>query len=194
MRNNPRAVSSDDRDRHLREELLARRPVYDGRLLHVFEDTVRLPAGREARREVVEHIGAVAVVATAADGRVVLVRQWRHAMRRALWEVPAGTREPGEDPAATAARELLEETGYTAARWHRLGRGAVSPGYSSEEIWFFAAGELTGGTSTPDADELLDVELYGAADIARLAGEGEVDLKTLSGLALAGIRLDGAGG
>lgn len=190
MPNNPRAVSSNDRDRHLREELLARRPVYDGRLLHVFEDTVRLPAGRQARREVVEHIGAVAVVATATDGRVVLVRQWRHAMRRALWEVPAGTREPGEDVDETARRELLEETGYTAARWRELGHGAVSPGYSSEEIWFYLAGELTGGASTPDADELLDVQLFSAAEIARMAGAGEVDLKTLSGLALAGVRLD----
>jgi ADP-ribose pyrophosphatase len=126
------AVSTDDR--HLREEPLRRRRVYEGKLLHVFEDIVRLPEGREARREVVEHIGAVTVVATAADERVVLVRQWRHATGRALWELPAGTREPGEDPAATAARELTEETGYAAAEWRELGHGPVSPGYSSEEI------------------------------------------------------------
>jgi ADP-ribose pyrophosphatase len=187
-------VSSTDPDRHLREELHGRRPVYDGRLLHMFEDTVRLPSGREARREVVEHPGAVAVVATAGDGRVVLVRQWRHALRRALWEVPAGTREPGEDPAQTARRELAEETGYTAAQWRELGHAAVSPGYSSEEIWFYLAGGLTGGTSAPDADELLDVELFSTDDVARMADAGDVDLKTLSGLALAGIRLDHADG
>ncbi len=115
-------------DDHLREEPLRRRPVYEGRLLHVFEDTVRLPSGREARREVVEHIGAVTVVATDADARVVLVRQWRHATGRALWELPAGTREPGEDPAATARRELTEETGYGAREWRELGHGPVSPG------------------------------------------------------------------
>ena len=194
MRNNPRAVSSNDPDRRLREEMRERRPVYDGRLLHVFEDTVRLPEGREARREVVEHPGAVAIVATAPDGRVVLVRQWRHALRRALWEIPAGTRQPGEEPAATARRELTEETGYTAARWRELGHAAVSPGYSSEEIWFFQAGELTDGASSPDPDELLDVDLFSPADIARLAGDSEVDLKTISGLALAGIRPDGADG
>jgi ADP-ribose pyrophosphatase len=184
------AVSSTERDRHLREEMQARRPVYDGRLLHVFEDTIHLPSGREARREVVEHPGAVAVVATAADGRMVLVRQWRHAMRRALWEIPAGTREPGEDPGATARRELAEETGYTAASWRELGCAAVSPGYSSEEIWFFLARELTSGESAPDGDELLDVELFSADDIARMAADGDVDLKTVSGLALAGIRLN----
>jgi len=104
------------------------------------------------------------------------------------------TREPGEDPAQTARRELAEETGYTAARWRELGHAAVSPGYTSEEIWFYLAGGLTGGTSAPDADELLDVELFSTDDVARMAEAGDIDLKTLSGLALAGIRLDHADG
>lgn len=185
---------SEDRDSHLREDPIGRRPVYDGRLLHVFEDTVRIAGGTEARREVVEHPGAVAVVASTTDGRVVLVRQWRHAAGRALWEIPAGTREPREDPADTARRELTEETGYTAADWRALGRGLVSPGYCNEQIWFYAAGGLTEGSSSPDADERLDVELFTPGRVAELADKGEVDLKTLAGLALAGIRLDGAGG
>jgi ADP-ribose pyrophosphatase len=173
---------------------VGRRPVFEGRLLHVFEDTVRLPAGREARREVVEHIGAVAVVATADDNRVVLVRQWRHAVARALWELPAGTREKDEDPAETAHRELTEETGYRASRWRELGHGPVSPGYSSEEIWFFAAEGLTAGDTAPDADELLDVDLFDATQLADLARRGEVDLKTLAGLALTGVHLEHADG
>ncbi|MBJ7608649.1 MAG: NUDIX hydrolase [Candidatus Dormibacteraeota bacterium] len=181
-------MSSDDR--HLREELLSRRSVYDGRLLHAFEDSVRLPEGNEARRELVEHPGAVTIVARADDGRAVLVRQWRHAMRRAFWELPAGTREPGEDPDATARRELTEETGYHAKEWRELGHGPVSPGYSSEVIWFFSATGLTGGDSTPDVDELLDVGLFDHAQLSRMAAEGEVDLKTIAGLALAGIPLD----
>jgi ADP-ribose pyrophosphatase len=183
-------VSTDDR--HLREEPLRRRRVYEGRLLRVFEDTVRLPEGREARREVVEHVGAVTVVATAEDDRVVLVRQWRHAAGRALWELPAGTREPGEEPAATARRELTEETGYGAAEWRELGHGPVSPGYSSEEIWFFEAKGLTAGESAPDADELLDVELFDASQLTVMARDGQIDLKTLAGLALAGVALDHA--
>jgi ADP-ribose pyrophosphatase len=182
------AVSADDR--HLREEPLSRRPVFEGRLLHAFEDTVRLPNGREAHREVVEHIGAVTVVAIERDERVVLVRQWRHAVQRALWELPAGTRERGEEPSATAARELTEETGYTATEWRDLGHGPVSPGYSSEEIWFYLARGLTLGSIAPDPDELLDVELFGALELARMARDGEVDLKTLAGLALAGVALD----
>jgi ADP-ribose pyrophosphatase len=181
-------VTADDR--HLREEPLRRRAVFEGRLLHVFEDTVRLPDGREAVREVVEHIGAVTVVPTTDDGRVVLVRQWRHAAGRPLWELPAGTREPGEEPAQTARRELTEETGYSAGSWRELGHGPVSPGYSSEEIWFFSATDLTAGTSTPDPDERFDVEPFGRAELARMAQNGEVDLKTLAGLALAGICLD----
>jgi ADP-ribose pyrophosphatase len=185
-------VSNDDR--RLREEPLRRRRVYEGKLLHVFEDIVRLPAGREARREVVEHIGAVTVVATAEDDRVVLVRQWRHATGRALWELPAGTREPDEAPAATARRELTEETGYAATDWRELGHGPVSPGYSSEEIWFFEAKGLTAGDSAPDADELLDVGLFDASQLTTMARDGEIDLKTLAGLALAGVTLHHAHG
>ena len=168
--------------------------MYEGRLLHVFEDTVRLPHGGEARREIVEHVGAVTVVAIDDQDRVVLVRQWRHATGRALWELPAGTREPDEDPAGTARRELTEETGYGASDWRELGHGPVSPGYSSEEIWFFAARGLTAGDSTPDVDELLDVELFDAAQLTAMARAGEVDLKTLAGLALAGIALGATDG
>lgn len=191
MRNNP-PMGSDDR--HLHEQPLHRRSVFDGRLLRVFEDTVRLPSGTEARREVVEHPGAVTVVASDERDRVILVRQWRHAVGRALWELPAGTRETGENPAATARRELTEETGYAAAEWRELAHGPVSPGYSSEEIWFYAAHGLTAGASAPDADELLDVELFDASQLARLARLGEVDLKTLAGLALGGMRLGSADG
>ena len=189
MRNNP-PVTTTEPDRHLREEPLVRRDVYDGRLLHVFEDTVRLPGGREARREVVAHPGAVAVVAIAAERHVVLVRQWRHAVGRALWEIPAGTLELGEDPADCARRELTEETGFTATRWRALGRGPVSPGYSSEIIWFFAAEQLSAGDSAPDVDELLDVQAFPVAALAGMAAGGELDLKTLAGLALAGVALE----
>ena len=183
-------MSPSDADAHLREEPVGRRPAYGGRLLQVFEDTVRTADGTEARREVVEHPGAVAIVATDTDGRVVLVRQWRHATGHALWEVPAGTREPREQPADTARRELSEETGYSAREWRPLGHGAVSPGYSNEEIWFFAASGLTEGATAPDVDESLDVKLFTRGEVSRLAVDGDVDLKTLAGLALAGFRLD----
>ena len=171
---------------HLRETLLSRTPVFDGRLLKVYQDSVRLPDGRQAGREIVHHRGAVAVVAVAADGRVVLVRQWRHAMERAVWEIPAGTRDEGEEPAVTARRELAEETGYTAASWSSLGEAAVSPGYSQETLWFFLAEGLTDGEASTDTDETLDVRLFSGDEVLELVRAGATDMKTLAGLALAG--------
>ncbi len=171
---------------HLREKLVSRTPVFDGRLLHVYRDEVELPDGHRAGREVVHHRGAVGVVPIAADGRVVLVRQWRHAVERALWEIPAGTRDEEEDPANTARRELEEETGYTAASWRPLGQACVSPGYSRELLWFFLAEGLTEGSTSTDPDELIDVRLFTPPEILQLVAAGATDLKTLAGLALAG--------
>jgi ADP-ribose pyrophosphatase len=172
---------------HLRETLVARRPAYQGKLLRVFEDEVRLPDGRTARREIVHHRGAVAIVATDSAGGVILVRQWRHACEGALWEVPAGTRDEDEDPAVTARRELEEETGYTADRWRPLGQACVSPGYSRELLWFFRAEGLTAGAAATDPDELLDVRAFRPSEIGELARRGLTDCKTLGGLALAGL-------
>ncbi len=93
------------------EELVERTPIFAGELLKVFRDVVRLPDGKMARREVVEHPGSVGLVPVDALGRVILVRQWRHAVGQALWEIPAGTAAPAETPRETAERELQEETG-----------------------------------------------------------------------------------
>ncbi len=172
---------------HLRETLVARRTAYEGRLLRVHEDEVRLPGGREARREIVDHRGAVAIVATVPSGGIVLVRQWRHACGGALWEIPAGTRDQDEDPAHTARRELEEETGYRADRWRSLGQACVSPGYSGEILWFFRADGLTEGTPATDPDELLDVHAFHPDELAELVRSGQTDCKTVGGLALAGL-------
>lgn len=171
---------------HLRETLQSRTPVFEGRLLTAYQDTVRLPDGRSAGREIVHHRGAVGVVPVAPDGRIVLVRQWRHAMERALWEIPAGTRDEGEEPPTTARRELEEETGYTAGSWRSLGEACVSPGYSREMLWFFLATDLREGEPSADADETLDVRLFEPGEILQLVQAGATDLKTLAGLALAG--------
>ena len=172
---------------HLRETLLDRRSVYAGNLIRVYEDTVALPGGGTSRREVVHHRGAVAIVAVAPDSRVLLVRQWRHAVEGALWEIPAGTRDEGEEPLRTATRELREETGYTAARWRTLGQAYVSPGYSRELLSFFLADGLTEGEAALDADERLDARLFGADEVADLVRAGSTDCKTLAGLTLAGL-------
>jgi ADP-ribose pyrophosphatase len=171
---------------HLRETLTARRTVYSGRLLTIHEDDVRLVDGTPAKREVVAHPGAVAIVAIDADGRVVLVRQWRHPVDRALWELPAGTRDPDEPPLRTAARELAEETGLRAGDLRPLGAAPLTPGYSTEVMHFFLATGLTPGPTDRDIDERMDVAHHSREQLIGLIRAGEVDVKTIAGLGLAG--------
>jgi ADP-ribose pyrophosphatase len=177
----------------LREHPVERRTVFQGRLLTVHDDTVETADGNLAGREIVEHPGAVAIVATDDEGRVLLVRQWRHAVGRALWEIPAGTLTRGEDPEAAARRELAEETGYTAQVWERLGGGPVAPGYSAEILHLFAARQLRPGEPHTDPDENVIAQLFTAAEAAALIAEDGADLKTVAGLALAGFEVAAGG-
>jgi ADP-ribose pyrophosphatase len=125
------------------EETISRETIYRGRVLNLRVDRVRLPGQRDATREIVVHRGAVAIVALDADYNVLLIRQYRHAVERELVEIPAGTLEPGEDPAHTAARELEEETGYRAQHWEKLGYYFPSPGYTTEAIHLYLALNLS---------------------------------------------------
>jgi 8-oxo-dGTP pyrophosphatase MutT (NUDIX family) len=121
-----------------------------GSLVRVRTDTVRMPGGQTADREIVEHPGAVAVLGRGESGRVLMIRQYRHPVGRLLWEIPAGLRDkPGEPLLAAAERELLEETGYRAAGWRVLGDFFTSPGFSTERIRIFLA---TGLTRVPAAE------------------------------------------
>ena len=173
----------------LREHPVERRTVFQGRLLTVHDDTVETADGNLAGREIVEHPGAVAIVATDADGRVVMVRQWRHAVGRALWEIPAGTLTPGEEPESAARRELAEETGYTALTWERLAIGPVAPGYSGEMLHLFAARGLSPGNAHTDPDEHVIAQLFTEAEVGHLIAADAVDVKTIAGLALAGFQV-----
>ncbi|MCI6353187.1 MAG: NUDIX hydrolase, partial [Firmicutes bacterium] len=137
------------------EKTLESREVYRGRILRVREDRVRLPNGKEGVREVVEHPGGVGILALDGDD-VLLVKQYRYAFSRVLTEIPAGKREPGEDPFVTAQRELKEEIGATAEAWTDLGALIASPGCYGETLYLFLACELTFGETHPDADEFLE--------------------------------------
>ncbi len=174
---------------HLRETPTNRRLIHDGRLLKMYEDDVRLVDGTRAQREVVVHPGAVAIVAIDEHDRVVLVRQWRHAAGRALWELPAGTMDPGEAPLVTAERELAEETGLRTAAVVPLVAAPLTPGYSTEVMHFFLAMELTEGPTDRDVDERMDVARFDHEGIALLLAEGALDVKTIAGLGLAGWNL-----
>lgn len=124
--------------------VLASQTLAEGRVVRIRRDQVEMPDGQTAGREVIEHPGAVAVVALDEDGQVLLIRQYRHPVGRHLWEIPAGLRDvPDEPPLLTAQRELLEEAGYLAADWQVLADFFTSPGISSERLRVFLARGLT---------------------------------------------------
>jgi ADP-ribose pyrophosphatase len=175
----------------LEEKPLERETVYRGSIITVHRDTVMLPVGRQASRDVVEHGGAVAVVATDDANRLLLVRQWRHPVDRALWEICAGGLEDDEDPLECAKRELAEETGFRASSWTPLGPFALAAGYSTEIMSFFHASGLTPGETNPDEDEILQVDFFGLGSVRELIANREVDIKTIAGLALAGVNVNG---
>lgn len=163
------------------EERQASELVYDGRLIQVRRDSVRLESGRLTTREVVEHPGAVGILPLTDAGRIVLVRQYRYAVGRSLLELPAGTRELGEPLEATARRELREETGYEAGRLDELMRFFTSPGWANEEIVLYRASALEQAGPVPDSDEILDVVEVAPAEITGLMRDGSIaDAKTIS--------------
>ncbi len=165
-----------------REELIRSEAAFDGRLLRVRVDTVRLPDGGEATREVVVHPGAVALVPLMGDD-VILVRQWRQPLGGVTLEVPAGTLDPGESAEECAARELREETGYAAGRLDKLFALALAPGYSSEIIHVYLAQDLRPAGAEQDADEKVSAEQVPFDEALRRCLAGELpDAKTVAGL------------
>jgi ADP-ribose pyrophosphatase len=137
-------------------------------------DDVELPDGRRARREVVVHPGAVAMVPMLEDGRVVMIRQYRHPAGRLLYELPAGTLEPGETPEACAQRELAEEIGYEAGRLRLLFSLYLAPGYSTECIHVFVATGLRPTSSRPEGDEHVEPLVVPLEEAVAMVGRGEV--------------------
>jgi ADP-ribose pyrophosphatase len=154
------------------------RTVYDGDLVDV-----TLERWGDHEREIVEHPGAVAIVAVDAEGRVVLVRQLREAARRTLLELPAGTREEGEEPEATARRELEEETGLRGGEWREAATFYTTPGFCREQMHLFFAEGVEEGEASPAADEQMEVVRWRLDEVEARLAEIE-DAKTLAGLLL----------
>jgi ADP-ribose pyrophosphatase len=161
---------------------LSSRRCFEGRVFDVRVDTVRYPDGSEHRVDVVEHGASLAIVARPTPQELVLVRQYRHPASAALWEVPAGTAEPGEEAAAAAARELREETGYRAGRIRPIGSAWMSPGFCSEIMHFFVADRLTAGAPALDDDERIEARVFTHEAAWRLVADGTADAKTLLAL------------
>lgn len=168
------------------ETVLASERIYEGRLINLRVDQIRTAAGVESVREIVEHPGAIALIALDEAGRVLLVKQYRHAVRAVTLEIPAGILEPGEEPAAAAQRELREETGYRAERLERLGGIHTAPGFSTEYIHFFLATRLVPDRLAMDDDEVIDLLRLPLGDAIDLIHTGQIDdSKTVGGLLLA---------
>lgn len=173
--------------KELKEQLIDSKPVYAGKIVKVRQDRVRLPDGREATRDVVEHPGAVAVVPVLPDGRIVLVRQYRHPVGKILLEIPAGKLDPGEAPEACARRELEEETGFQAGKLTKLAAFYSGPGFTDELLYLYRAEELAAAEQKLDTDEFIEVEYFAPERLKAMIRSQEIDdAKTLVGLLLAG--------
>ena len=176
----------------LEEKEINSKKVFEGRLLKVSVDTVKLPNGVESTREVVEHPGAVAVVAITQDNELVLIRQFRQATGEVLLEVPAGVPEKNEAGEAAARRELEEETGYHAKNVKKIWEGYASPGYSNEIIQFFLATDMNLMKQKTDEDELIEVDLVDLELCLDLVKTGKIrDNKTMIGVLIAEMFIKG---
>jgi ADP-ribose pyrophosphatase len=177
----------------LSEETISTRRVYQGKVVSLRVDRVRLPNGRVTDREIVEHGGAVGVVALDNDGNVLLVRQFRSALGMHLLEIPAGTLGADEDVRACAFRELHEETGYLAQEMQPLYAFYSSPGFSNERIWLFLASGLSRGSQDVESDELIEVVKVSLGRALEMVAAGDIcDGKSILGLVAASARVGGS--
>jgi ADP-ribose pyrophosphatase len=162
---------------------LKRNVLWEGSVGSFGIESVRLPNGRTATLAVLQHPGAVAVVPFVDGERIVMLRQYRHAARGTIWEVPAGKLDGGEDPASCAERELLEETGYRAGRLVATGKVFTTPGFSDEVIYLFCAYELQRGQSAHEAHEIIETHEMALEEALRMVDRGEIiDAKTIAAL------------
>ena len=177
-------MSSDDD--HLREEKIDGTRVFEGRILDLEVDRVRLPNGAEAFREVIRPPGAVVVMPVLGDGRVIIVRQYRHPTGELLLELPAGKLDPGESPAVCARRELEEETGWRAGTLIDLGWFYTTPGFSDEVLHAFAASGLDAAPGHhPDPDEAIEIVTMTVDEVLAACRTGGIrDSKTIATMLL----------
>ena len=169
------------------EKKLRRLNGYKGIIINVTLDEIELPGGHHSYREIVEHPGGVCILPVDDEGNCYLVQQYRYAGGAHLLEAPAGKRDPGEEPIKTAARELGEETGFTAGRLIDLGYYYSSPGFTNETIYIYLARELQRGDAHPDEDEFLDLIKMPLSELLDMTCRGEIhDGKT----AIAALQAD----
>ena len=178
------------------EQLLSSSVVYQGPLFRVLHDKLIEPGGKESERDVIRHSGSVVILAidkskSKKDPWIVMERQYRHAARQFLWELPAGKLDAGEDPLAGAQRELEEETGYRARKWKPLVEYYGSPGFLGESMKVFQAEGLLAGDAHPEDDEEIEFRLVKLSEIVKMIERGAIkDGKTLCSVLLYARKLE----
>ncbi len=178
--------------KRLEEKEIKRERIYQGSLLSVRKDTVELPSGKKSTREIVEHPGAIAIVAITKDKELVLVRQFRKPTEGILLEVPAGVPEKGEAGEDCARRELEEETGFHAKKVRKIWEGYTSPGYSNELIQYYLAEEMTPLKQKTEEDENIEVDLIDLDLCVDMLKAGKIrDNKTMIGIVIADMVVKG---
>jgi ADP-ribose pyrophosphatase len=174
----------------MQETIVDTQDIFDGRVVHLLLHKVRLPDGEYSKREVVEHPGAVAIVALDDQQNVLMVRQFRLPAGKILYEIPAGTLEDDEAPEVCASREMREETGYKPANLESLGGFYTAPGYTTEFIHLFYATGLSEARLEQDVDEFIELERMPFSKALEMIEQGEiVDGKTILGLLKVARRL-----
>ncbi len=159
----------------LTEEQLTSEQIYDGQVLHVYKDIVKLPNAREAVREVMRHVGAVGIIPITDDGKVVIERQYRYPLDEVITEIPAGKLDSkAEDRLDAAKRELQEETGITADEWVDLGIYYPAAAYTDEKITIYMARGLHFGAQKLDDDEFLNIETVALETLVEAVMRGEI--------------------
>ncbi len=166
-----------------RGKTLSSQIVFTGKVFSVRRDEVSEPGGVIAGRDIIVHPGSVVVMPVFADGKILLIRQYRHTAQDFLWELVAGRVDAGESPTAAAHRELAEETGYAARRLKKLLEIFPSPGFVAEIMWIFLATGLKQGEARPEEDERIETRRFSLRDAERMIRSGKLrDAKSIAGI------------
>ncbi len=163
-----------------------RQIIFQGRVFQLVKENVTFNNGVTTIMEYVDHPGATAIIPMLTDTRILLLKQYRHALRKHIWEIPAGTLDPAESILECAKRELIEETGYSAEQWQKLAELTPVPGYSNECIHIYLASDLRRAEQNLDTDEIIDVHEFDYSETLEMIKTGKIqDAKTIAGLYLA---------
>lgn len=174
------------------EKTVSSEKIFKGRIIDVRVDKVSLPNGEISTREIVGHPGGVGIVAITDDDKIIMVKQFRKPLERAIYEIPAGKLDPGEEVEVCGRRELTEETGATAETFEYLGYMYPSPGFTDEVTHIYLATGLNFGKASPDEDEFLDIEFFPIDKVREMIMNNEInDGKTVMGFFKAMERLKG---